>query len=383
MAKAVRRRPARAARRGLTFARLGAGQTLYLLPGGMLAGSRAKRAVGDRVAHWLAGGPLAFTAVELVIRDAEARIGRRFTLPQLRYWTARQAHAMGRRVIELLARATEPRRPFAGLAASRPLVMGVINVTPDSFSDGGRFLETDRAVAHGVKMAEEGADLIDVGGESTRPGADPVSSDEERRRILPVVRALAERGIPVSVDTRHARVMGAALEAGARIINDVTALGGDPASLKLAARTGASVVLMHMLGEPRTMQASPTYREVALDLYDFFAARLAACAEAGIGRERLCLDPGIGFGKTVEHNRDILANLALFHGLGCPLLLGVSRKSFIARLSRGEASGERLPGSLAAALAGLDQGVQILRVHDVAETAQARAVWRAIAVEAQ
>jgi dihydropteroate synthase len=382
MAKAVRR-PPRAARRGLSFARLGAGQSLYLLPGGMLSGSGAKRAVGERIACWLAGGPLAFVAVELAMRDAEDRIGRRFTLPQLRYWIARQAHAMGRRVIELLARATEARPPFAGLDANCPLVMGVINVTPDSFSDGGRFLETERAVAHGLKMMEAGADLLDVGGESTRPGADPITPDEERRRALPVVRGLAERGIPVSIDTRHAGVMGAALEAGARIINDVTALGGDPASLKLAARSGAPIILMHMLGEPRSMQASPAYREVALDLYDFFAARIAACAEAGIGRERLCLDPGIGFGKTVEHNRDILANLALFHGLGCPLLLGVSRKSFIARLSRGEATNERLPGSLAAGLAGLDQGVQILRVHDVAETVQARAVWRAIAVEAQ
>jgi len=382
MAKAPRPRAA-PPRRGLSFARLAAGQTLYLLPVGMLSGSRAKGAVGERIAEWLAGGPLAFSAVELVMRDAEARIGRRFTLPQLRYWIARQAHAMGRRVIELTARATEPRPPFAGLAANRPLVMGVVNVTPDSFSDGGKFLAPDQAVAHAVKLMEEGADLVDIGGESTRPGAEPISPEEERRRVVPVVQALAERGVPVSIDSRHARVMGAALDAGARIINDVTALTGDPASLKLAARTRAPVILMHMLGEPRTMQASPQYREVALDLYDFFAARLAACAEAGIGRDRLCLDPGIGFGKSVEHNRDILANLALFHGLGCPLLLGVSRKSFIARLSRGETVEERLPGSLAAALAGLDQGVQILRVHDVAETVQARAVWRAIAVEAQ
>jgi dihydropteroate synthase len=382
MAQAPRRRAVPAARRGLTFARLGAGQSLYLLPLAMLSGSRAKGAVGERVAQWLAGGPLAFAAVELVMRDAERRIGRRFTLPQLRYWMARQAHAMGRRVIELLARTTESRPPFAGLAANGPLVMGVINVTPDSFSDGGRFLEPDKAIAHGVRMMEQGADLIDVGGESTRPGADPVSPEEERRRVVPVVRALAERGIPVSIDSRHAPVLGAALEAGARIINDITALA-DPANLKLAARTQVPVILMHMLGEPRTMQASPSYREVALDLYDFFQARIAACGEAGIGRERLCLDPGIGFGKSVEHNRDILANVAVFHGLGCPLLLGVSRKSFIARLSRGEASGERLPGSLAAALAGLDQGVQVLRVHDVAETVQARAVWRAIAVEAQ
>lgn len=382
MAKAARRLAARSGARALSVGRVGQGRTLYMLPGAILSGGRAKRAVADRMAAWLCGGPLAFCAVELVLRDAEHRVSRRFTLPQLRYWTVRQTHATSRRVVELLARATERRPGFAGVASCQPLIMGVINVTPDSFSDGGRYLEMERAVSRALELMEQGADIIDVGGESTRPGADAVSPEEESRRVLPVVKALAERGIQVSIDSRHASVIGAAVEAGARIVNDITALAGDPASLKTAAAGGAQIVLMHMQGDPRTMQASPQYREVALDLYDFFAERIAACDGAGILRDRLCLDPGIGFGKTVEHNRDILANLTLFHGLGCPLLLGVSRKSFIARLSRGEEVDRRLPGSLAAAMMGLDQGVQVLRVHDVAETAQARAVWQAIAREA-
>jgi dihydropteroate synthase len=183
----------------------------------------------------------------------------------------------------------------------------------------------------------------------------------------------------VSIDTRHAAVMRAAVAAGARIINDVTALAGDPASLQTAAASGAAVVLMHMQGEPRTMQQDPSYRDAPLDLYDYFAERLDACRAAGIGRGRIAIDPGIGFGKRDPHNLAILADLALYHGLGCALALGVSRKSFIGRLSRGEDTDHRLAGSLAAALAGLDRGVQIIRAHDVAETAQAVAIWRAIA----
>jgi dihydropteroate synthase len=206
-----------------------------------------------------------------------------------------------------------------------------------------------------------------------------VSPGEELARVVPVIEALVGAGALVSVDTRRAAVMRAALSAGARIVNDVTALAGDPESLSVVAQSGAAVVLMHMQGEPRTMQQDPTYRDAPLDIYDFFVERVAACAAAGIAPARIVLDPGIGFGKRDPHNLAILADLALYHGLGCALLLGVSRKSFIGRLSRGEDASHRLGGSLAAALAGLDRGVQIVRVHDVAETAQAVAVWRAMA----
>jgi len=279
-----------------------------------------------------------------------------------------------RRLLSLCA----ARAPWAGLALDRPRIMAVINVTPDSFSDGGERFDAGRAVADGLALAEAGADILDVGGESTRPGAAPVPEDEELRRTIPVVKALADHGLLVSIDTRHARVMAEALAAGARIINDVTALGGDGESLAVAAGSDAAIVLMHMQGEPQTMQSDPSYDSAALDIYDGLSERAAACEAAGIDRSRLAVDPGIGFGKSVAHNLEILDQMALYHGLGCPLVLGVSRKSFIAKLSRGEAPQERLPGSLAAALAGLARGVQIFRVHDVSGTRQAIAVWQAI-----
>jgi dihydropteroate synthase len=257
--------------------------------------------------------------------------------------------------------------------------MGVINVTPDSFSDGGRRLDPGAAVAHGLQLEAEGADILDIGGESTRPGAEPVSLDEELRRVVPVIEALVRQvRVPVSIDTRNAEVMRRAADAGARLINDVAALGHDPDALHVAADTGLPVVLMHAKGDPRTMQLDPRYDDVVLDVYDWLEARIAACEAAGIGRERLIVDPGIGFGKTLDHNVALLASLSIFHGLGCPILLGASRKSFIGRLSGGVPAPERVPGSIAAALAGVAQGVQIVRVHDVAATRQALAVWEAV-----
>ena len=264
------------------------------------------------------------------------------------------------------------------MTLDRPRVMAVINVTPDSFSDGGDRLDSGRAIEDGLAMIAAGADLLDVGGESTRPGAEPVPLEEELRRVVPVVRGLASQGAVVSVDTRRAPVMAEALDAGAALVNDVTALAGDPESLPLVARAGVPAVLMHMQGEPGTMQTDPRYDDAALDIFEFLDARLAACEAHGIPRERLAIDPGIGFGKTLDHNIELLDQLALYHGLGCPLVLGVSRKSFIGRLSGGPAPKERMPGSLAAALAGVDRGAQIVRVHDVAETVQALEVWRAI-----
>lgn len=327
----------------------------------------------------LAGGPRVFTAVEATVREGGRELARAVVAPaSAPGWAARVAPGLAEQAEALLARLSAPRPPYAGLTVERPRIMGVINVTPDSFSDGGERFDAGRAAADGFAMIEAGAAMLDVGGESTRPGAEPVSVEEEMRRTVPVVRALADGGAPVSIDTRRARVMAAALEAGARIVNDVTALAGDPASLALVAEAEACVVLMHMQGEPRTMQADPSYDDAALDIFDFLADRIAACEAAGIPRARIAVDPGIGFGKTVEHNLQILDQVAVYQGFGCPVLLGVSRKSFIGRISRGEAPKARLPGSLAAALAALDRGVQIVRVHDVAETAQALAVWRAI-----
>jgi len=274
--------------------------------------------------------------------------------------------------------ATEAAPSFAGLSLDKPRLFGVINVTPDSFSDGGEALALSEALKRGRAMFDDGADILDVGGESTRPGAEPVSAEEERARVVPVVKGLSEMGALVSIDTRRAEVMAAAIDAGAGIVNDVTALTGDQDSLGLVADRGVAVVLMHMQGEPGSMQENPQYENAAEDVFGTLKARFEACEEAGIRRHRIAVDPGIGFGKTVDHNLEILNRLDIYRGLGLPVLLGVSRKSFIAKLSRGEAPKDRVPGSLAAVLAAWAQGVWMFRVHDVAETRQALAVAQAI-----
>jgi dihydropteroate synthase len=256
-----------------------------------------------------------------------------------------------------------------------PLVMGIVNVTPDSFHDGGSFLDPVRAIEQGRRLAAEGAAIVDVGGESTRPGAGELSVEEELRRVVPVVRGLAREGIYVSIDTRKAPVMAAALDAGAGMVNDVTALRHDPAAIGLLTRSAVPIVLMHMQGEPGTMQMAPTYVRAFFEVAEFLEGRALMLEEAGIARERMILDPGIGFGKTVEHNLDILRHLDVYRCLGRPVALGVSRKSFIARLSVGEPTPERLPGSLAVNIWGARHGVHILRVHDVAATWQALRLW--------
>ncbi len=354
-----------------------AARRLYLLPAGIVSGPAAEAAVGGGNGWPLAGGPLVFTAATVLLRDADAVIEATAPLAEVLDWAAAEGEPVAGHVSRLVHRLGARRKPFAGLSLERPLVMGIVNVTPDSFSDGGAFFDAEAAVAHGKALLSAGADILDVGGESTRPGAAPVDPDEEIRRVVPVIRALAEAGAAVSVDTRHARTMAAALDAGARIVNDVTALA-DPQALRVVAARRAPVILMHMRGEPRTMQAEPRYDFAPLDVYDMLADRLAACEAAGVARDDVCLDPGIGFGKALGHNLQILNRLALYHGLGCPLLLGVSRKSFIAKICGEVAASRRLGGSLAAAQAGLDAGMQILRVHDVAEAAQAARVWRAI-----
>ena len=355
----------------------------YLRPVAVVSGTAAAAALDCGRARRLAGGRLAFTTCEVICRDAVRTASVVAALADVQAWIEGEDGEAARRVGATLTALSAPRDPVAGLpldgAPGRgALVMGVVNVTPDSFSDGGQCLDPEAAVAHGAALRAAGADIVDVGGESTRPGAAPVAEAEELRRVLPVVRGLARQGAVVSIDTRHARVMEAAIEAGAKIINDVTALDGDPESAGVAAASGAPIVLMHMQGDPRTMQDAPTYDDAPLDVYDYLHARIEACAAAGIERARLVVDPGIGFGKTHRHNAEILSSLSLYHGLGCAVLLGASRKRFVAEASRDEPPAARIAGSLAAGLAALDQGVQILRVHDVAETRQAIAVWDAL-----
>jgi dihydropteroate synthase len=325
-----------------------------------------------------AGGP-AFESLEILRRVNGGVVSERIDREALaEYPTAEQAPL--RNGLEMILR---PRAAICGLPGDRPLIMGILNVTPDSFSDGGNHADADIAVEAGLAMAKAGADIIDVGGESTRPGARQPSIDEEHARAIPVVARLAAAGLCVSIDTRRAAIMTAAIEAGARIVNDISALTSDPESMTVVAKSGVPVVLMHMQGTPETMQAEPTYDVAALDVFDFLEGRVLACEAVGIARDSLIVDPGIGFGKNLAHNVEILRHLALYWGLGCRIMIGVSRKGFIGRLSGTKTPANRVAGSLAAALHAVSQGAGILRVHDVAETAQALAVWQAISQSEQ
>jgi dihydropteroate synthase len=262
------------------------------------------------------------------------------------------------------------------IALGRPLVMGVVNVTPDSFYDGGRHGSPAAAIAHARRLVEEGADLLDIGGESSRPGAEAVPLDEELARVLPVLDGLCELAVPVSVDTTKPDVMRAAIAGGAAMINDITALQ-TPGALEAVAESPAAVCLMHMQGAPRTMQANPTYDDVVTEVRDFLSGRARACVAAGIGRDRIVLDPGFGFGKTVDHNLELLRRLDEIAAAGFPVLAGWSRKSSLGRIT-GRAPEERLAGSLAAALIAAQRGAKIVRVHDVAATRDALAVLAAV-----
>jgi dihydropteroate synthase len=337
----------------------------FVEPLGLLTGPVAFHALREGFALPLQGGDIAFSFVRLIEDGEDLGVGPIKEVPE--DWHDAM-HAIAQRPV-----------PFAGLAADRPLVMGVVNVTPDSFSDGGRHFDPVVAIAAGNAMLAAGADILDIGGESTRPGAAAVTAEEECARILPVIRELA-KAAPVSVDTRHAATMRAALEAGAEIVNDVSALRHDPAALTLLAKSQAPVVLMHMPGDdPATMQSRASYDDVALEVAGFLRDRIATCEALGIPRGRIAVDPGIGFGKTMAHNLALIDRLPMLAALGCRVVLGASRKRFIGTLSGVAEAGRRVPGSIAAALAGAARGASVLRVHDVAETVQALAVWRACA----
>jgi dihydropteroate synthase len=320
----------------------------------------------------LAGGLSWFASVELIHEN-----GRRELVP---------VEGIEARFDETMAadwdRITSPRTPLQlgqrTIRLDQPQVMGIINATPDSFSDGGFYADSAAAAEAGAVMASQGAAIIDVGGESTRPGASTVWEGDEIERVLPVVKQLAAGGTAVSIDTRKAGVMSAALGAGAGMINDVSALTWDPQSAEVVAKAGVPVVLMHHRGDPATMQDAPRYDDVLVEVYEWLEDRIAAAEEAGIARDKILVDPGIGFGKTVAHNLELMNGLALLHGLGCPVVLGASRKRMIGALSGEAPADRRLAGSLALALKAAEQGVQLIRVHDVAETVQALKVWRGL-----
>ncbi|MFZ4409412.1 MAG: dihydropteroate synthase [Paracraurococcus sp.] len=340
----------------------------FIEPLGLLEGPAAFSSVRDGLALPLQGGQAAFALARLIEDGTDRGIHLVQAIPE--EWQ------------DLLPALTRRLPPFAGIEPSQPgmpLVMGILNVTPDSFSGDGLAADTAAAIARGHAMLEAGADILDIGGESTRPGAEPVTPAEEIRRILPVVRDLA-RAAPVSVDTRHAATMAAALEAGAEIINDVTALRHDGAALSVVQAAAAPLILMHMPGtEPRSMQAAAQYADVVLEVARFLRDRVATLEQLGIPRGRIAIDPGIGFGKTMAHNLALLERLPLLAGLGCHLLLGLSRKRFLGRIAGIPEAGARMVPSVAGALYAAARGATILRVHDVAETVQALALWRAAA----
>ncbi len=280
---------------------------------------------------------------------------------------------------DVLDRITAPRAPMAGLTFDTPRIMGILNVTPDSFSDGGDFITHDAAVAHAREMVATGADMIDIGGESTRPGADFVPVDEEINRTAPVIKAIrAGLATPISIDTRKAPVAKAALDAGADLINDIAAFTHDPALAEVAAQSDTPVCLMHAQGDPETMQNNPRYDDVLLDVYDFLSERINAAVATGIPRSHIMVDPGIGFGKTIHHNLTMLRDISLFHALGCPILLGASRKKFIGVISGAQSAKDRVYGSVSVALDAVAQGVQMVRVHDIQATKQALSLQTAV-----
>ena len=340
----------------------------YLQPVGLLYGEVAREGKSCGVALPLASGSIAFSAVR--IWEGEPGCIKHTTL------TVREVRASGEpRVKELLGRLSAPRKAIIGVSMNAPRIMGIVNVTPDSFSDGGGYVEPAAAIGHARALAGSGADFIDIGGESTRPGAAPVSAEEEWRRLMPVLSGLAGQQTPLSIDTRKPEVMRRASAIRADLINDISALSFSPDSLATAADIRKPVVLMHAQGDPKTMQENPAYRDVVIEVYDYLEKRIEAAASAGLPRETLIADPGIGFGKTAEHNAAILRNVSLFHGLGVPLLIGTSRKRSLQAVARVKSPKQQTSASVASALDAISQGVQIVRVHNVEETRQALAIW--------
>lgn len=307
---------------------------------------------------------LRIAGIDIVTRDTAARRSRAFDLATDHILTAAPA-------------------PVCGLALDRPRIMGIVNVTPDSFSDGGRFNSMATALDQARRLVAHGADILDIGGESTRPGAQNVPIDEEIARTAPLIRALRAEGLtqPISIDTRKAAVAAAALEAGADIVNDVSALTWDRDLAQVVADAGVPVCLMHAQGTPQTMQNNPEYEDVRLDVFDWLMQAIDRATDAGIAPQRIIVDPGIGFGKTIEHNLALLRDLPLLHMTGCAILLGASRKRFIGSISGVQDAADRVAGSLAVALAAAGAGAQILRVHDVAQTRQALSMWQALNIE--
>ena len=336
---------------------------IYLRPMGLVFGEDARSLIAAGLAGALGGmGHIGFTLVQVIERDGSVR---RDIVP----YTEVSSHT-------LMSLHVMPRPKFGGIDVSACRIMGIVNVTPDSFSDGGNLSSPEAAIAHGRLLSEEGADILDIGGESTRPGSDTLDDRDESIRVLPVIEGLLGVQV-VSADTRKATVMRAALEAGATIINDVSALTYDVASAGVIANANCPVILMHAQGEPKTMQLNPRYDDVVLDVYDGLLDRVQSAVAAGIALENICIDPGIGFGKSFAQNLQLMANLTVFHGLGLPLLVGLSRKGFVGAVTGEKPASVRVHGSVGGALQAAMNGAHILRVHDVKATRAALSMFTA------
>ena len=336
-----------------------------ILPSELLQGIEAARAVADGRAYWLAGGPVAFAAaIEIELTDNGERRSRRLALGEI---------GSGERDIFCA-----PRPSLARVTLDTTRIMGIVNATPDSFSDAGAYPGLDAAIAHGKAQVAAGADFLDIGGESTRPGADPVGVAEEIARVVPVIEGLNDAGVPLCIDTRNAATMRAGVEAGAVIVNDISALSHDPDSAGSVADLGVPVILCHSRGTPASMREHANYKDVGFEVRAELNESLQMALVAGVPRENILIDPGFGFAKKPKHNAQLLRDLALLHGLGCAILVGASGKSFDRIAARASEPVRRIGASLAAALAAIDRGAQILRVHDVAASIQAIAVHRAI-----
>lgn len=351
----------------------------YLQPLGFLRG--CSRSLDEYPS--LAGGDLKFTTLKVIIRDDKGLSSSIIPSNDFENYVSQlsdpEANELRKTMEDIVSGRVEI--TFSnGLSLNwnKPVLQGILNVTPDSFSDGGAFDESEQAIRHAINMFKAGAQIIDVGGETTKPGANPVSIETEKMRVIPVIEKLSNHNFLISIDSRNADVMKAAIEAGAHIINDVSALEHDPAAMNVIKESGAPVILMHAQGNPDVMQNNPKYDNVVLDIYDYLEARIKDCLEQGVDKNKIIIDPGIGFGKTVDHNLEILSNISIFHGLGVPILFGVSRKSFIGKITGEEVASNRITGSIAAAQFCFDQGVQIARVHDVDETENAFLVYNAI-----
>ena len=336
----------------------------------------------DRVFKNLTGGNIYFAAVRIISRTKQGLEEKIVSIVDLDNFFKKKSSTVAEKIKTILNNIESPRGALmlnngSVIGWKKPVIQGVLNVTPDSFSDGGQYSDIELARPHAHEMISAGADIIDIGGETTKPGAQSVSIKSEKDRVLPVIKNLATLNFPLSIDSRNAEVMNDAIQNGAHIINDVSALGHDLKSIGVVKKEDVPIILMHAQGAPEIMQNNPQYSHILLDIYDYLESRIKMCIDAGIDKNKLIADPGIGFGKTVDHNLEILNGLSIFHGLGVPLLVGTSRKSFIGKITGEKVSENRVSGSIAAMLLCLEQGVQIVRVHDVEQATQAISVWNA------